>query len=460
MKDAGAAKQPPERSRTITILVAVTLGLILLFASLNPLVVPVTDTYAQEAAQLTWSKFSDAKPHAMAFSPHFASDRLALYGSSNKEQALGIWRTTDGGETWEKSSEGIPEKKQIFVYEIHFSPDYDNDLTIYISVNKQKVTLREANGALYRSTDAGQTWEEIELSGFPMMGVRPSQSLLGFDFSPNYAQDHTLFAVEATKSVFRSTDGGSIWEEVLKEKGNDIAVMSGAGGETVIAVTTDASGVFFSADNGDTWETRNTGIEGVRNFKQVLFSANFAQDKSLLIMSTTEGVFITYDAGASWQNIVKPPANDFLQAMAATPGFQSEGFLAYALRSGEVFLTEDLGQTWLDTDAAGLLGAQVEGLFMQSDYASSRTMWASSGFSGLYRHYPVEAGSEVALAATAVAVGATATTEAVATALAERQVVQADIRESGCITYTIPPFLLLGVWLARYRKRDLEEEGA
>jgi photosystem II stability/assembly factor-like uncharacterized protein len=438
--------------------VSLLFAVLILAVNLKPLV-GLQRAYAQEDPPLTWSKLLDNKPHVMAFSPNFATDRLALFGNSNKDREHGIWRSTDGGETWAKSSEGIPEKKEIDVYEIVFSPDFANDRTVFASVNKQRVMLKEAPGALFRSTDGGQTWQEIAMSGFPSRGVRPMQDLVSLSLSPDFTRDGTMFAIAATVGIYRSTDRGSTWEQLLAENATEVRVAPSYAEERLVAVATPNSGILFSADGGNTWSPRNSGLEGVRNFKRVAFSADFAQDRTMLAMSSSDGIFITRNAGASWEGIARPPANDPMIVMAATPGFASEGFLAYGLKSGEVFLSEDLGQTWNATDSVGIMGGQIEALFLSPDYAVSRTLYAVSVFKGLFRYYPVEAGSEVALTATAVSVNATATAAAIPTALArEKETREEGLTETGCITYYIP-VVVLGIWALRYRSRHRQEEG-
>ena len=411
---------------------------------------------AQQDGELTWSRLSDRKPSVMAFSPDFAADRLVLLGNSNKDIEHGIWRSTDGGDTWVKSSQGIPDGKKIDVYDIVFSPVFTQDHTIFASVNKQKVAMKEAPGALYRSTDSGQSWEEVQMSGFPSRGVRPLQDLRSLSLSPGFAQDGTMFAVASATGLYRSTDRGSTWKQLLVENATDIQAAPTYPQEPLVATTTNSAGILFSEDGGDTWAPRNTGIEGVRNFKQVNFSPNFAQDRTMLALSSSDGIFITRNAGETWENIARPPANEQMAMLATTPDFVSEGVLAYALTNSEVFLSTDLGRTWKSTDAADILGGQIQSLFLSPDFLASQILYAVSVFGGLYRYYPVLAGSKQAAAATAAAIRATSTAQAIPTALAKEQAVrQEGLSETGCIAYYIAPPFLLGVWVLSRRQRGL-----
>lgn len=415
---------------------------------------------AQPGSQLTWVKQLDYRPHVMAFSPEFHTDRLALFGSSKQDGEYGIWRSTDGGETWTKSSDGIPEAKAVDVYDIAFSPTFAQDQTVFVSVHKQKATLKEPTGALFRSTDGGKSWEEVAVTGFPDRGVRPLQDLISLSLSPDFARDGTMFAVVAAVGVYRSTDGGSTWQQVLSGSANAVEVAPTFAQDRLVAVASASSGLLLSVDSGETWSPARGNLEGVRNVKQVLFSRDFAQDKTILVMSPIDGIFISFDAGATWRNVVRPPEGNLMMYMAATPTFASDRFLAYALNGGEIYLSEDLGRTWQPTDSASFLEKQVTAIFMPPDYATRRTLYAVSPLTGLFRYHPIEAGSEAAAVATAVAVQATATAEAVSTALAqEGQVVEETLKETGCITYYIPPTVWLGIWALRRSRRARQKKG-
>lgn len=412
-------------------------------------------SHAQGSGGLTWVKLLDRKPHVIAFSPGFATDRLVLLGNSNKDIEHGIWRSIDGGETWVKSSEGIPENKDVDVYEIVFSPAFAQDRTVFASINKQRIALREAPGAIFRSTDRGQTWHELQMSGFPLRGTRSMQDLVSFSLSPAFANDGVVFAVASATGVFRSTDRGVNWQQVLEENASEVAVAPSYAREHMVAVATANSGMLVSTDGGATWSPAHAGLEGMRNFKRVIFSADFARDRTMLAMNTGDGIFISRDAAGSWQNIARPPFGEQIIGMSATPSFVSDGFLAYAVKSGEVFLTEDLGRTWKATGAPALLGGQIETVVLAPDYVASRTLYAVSVYQGLFRYYPVVAGSEEASKATAVAVAKAATAEALPTVMAREEARKAEeLVETGCIAYYIPPVMLIGVLLFRGRKRE------
>jgi photosystem II stability/assembly factor-like uncharacterized protein len=138
---------------------------------------------------------------SLAISPQFGTDRTLFAGSLS-----GLYTTTDAGATWTRAS--APGALATgAIASVAVSPDFARDGTVLVSV--------EGRG-LYRSTDRGATWapagadllrKGLVLSNFYHATSEP------IVFSPNYAEDHTVFGFDETTLV-RSTDGGSTWSEV------------------------------------------------------------------------------------------------------------------------------------------------------------------------------------------------------------------------------------------------------
>ena len=116
-----------------------------------------------------------------------------------------VWRSADGGDTWEPSASGVPDGYDVF--HVYPSPAFAADQTIYLT----------GFGPLVRSTDGGDTWAEVSI---PWVDV--ARDVV---FSPRYASDTTLwvsyFWLEGSgdpdrppNGVVSSTDGGNTWQPV------------------------------------------------------------------------------------------------------------------------------------------------------------------------------------------------------------------------------------------------------
>ncbi|WP_158846427.1 WD40/YVTN/BNR-like repeat-containing protein [Saccharothrix deserti] len=171
----------------------------------------------------------------------------------------GVYRTFDGGASWEASNTGI---------KAYFLPDpYPEFGQCVHKVSRhpsvpERLFLQNHHG-VYRSDDAGKTWTSIADGlpsdfGFAMVN-HPHKPEVIYNFP--LAADSDRFPPEGKCAVYRSPDGGSSWEALRNglPDGFWTAVMRDA-------MCTDAAspaGVYFgsrsgevygSADEGDSWQ--------------------------------------------------------------------------------------------------------------------------------------------------------------------------------------------------------------
>src|ERR1041384_3120851 len=123
----------------------------------------------------------------------------------------GVWKTSDGGINWESISDG-----SVFgtasVGAIGLSDSDPN--TIYVGMGELPILGNVSHGdGVYKSTDAGKTWKHIGLEDTRQISrirVHPKNP----DIVYVAAQGH-VWAPNADRGVFRSTDGGKTWKKVL-----------------------------------------------------------------------------------------------------------------------------------------------------------------------------------------------------------------------------------------------------
>ena len=164
-----------------------------LFASTEKGIVTSSDAGA------TWTAIGPEGISLLAISSNYASDRTLFAGTES-----GLYVTRNRGETWSEST-AAPLSTSSKVEAIALSPDFQNDGTVLVSV---------AGTGLFRSTDGGNTFTAVGPSLLQrglIIADFTNPTSAPIQFSTGFATDRTVFAY-AQQSVVRSTDAGDTWE--------------------------------------------------------------------------------------------------------------------------------------------------------------------------------------------------------------------------------------------------------
>jgi photosystem II stability/assembly factor-like uncharacterized protein len=218
----------------------------------------------------------------------------------------GVYKTIDGGRTWTQS---LKIGDDTGVSEVHVDPR-NPDVLYATAYQRRRHVWTLINGgpesAIYKSTDAGATWKKLT-NGLP----REDLGRIGLAISPA-SPDIVYAIVEAANragGVFRSTDRGANWEkrsdyvsgspqyyqELIPDPKNPDRVYS----NDVFLMVTDDGGRTF----------RRAG----ERFKHVDNHALWIDpdDTDHLLNGNDGGVYETWDRGANWQFKANLPVTQF-----------------------------------------------------------------------------------------------------------------------------------------------------
>jgi len=124
----------------------------------------------------------------------------------------GVFKTTDGGETWENV---LHPSEHTGCWQLHMDPR-DPDVLYTVAHQRQRYLTTIVTGGdesgIYKTTDGGTTWNRLE-GGLPQEMV----GRIGMDISP--VDPDVLFAIvdaaeKEEEGVYRSADGGASWSKV------------------------------------------------------------------------------------------------------------------------------------------------------------------------------------------------------------------------------------------------------
>jgi photosystem II stability/assembly factor-like uncharacterized protein len=414
-------------------------------------------TLAQDQVTRQWMPLGPNRIALWSFSPDYSEDGLILIATAatEKQSLRGVYRSLDRGDTWADLSEGLNPKKRHYYTGLKFSPTFAEDQTLWLFGHKTGLGRTEAFGGFWESTDGGATWVEIDYQGFPFrqMTQRVSQDIIGMVISPHIAEDGTMVAAVGGEGVYISKDKGRNWELVNPVKDVvGIYAPPGFPDEPFLALATTGSQVMISTDGGKAFETSGNGLPKTMNaVRGIAFSENFAQDRRMFCYGAA-GVFVSDDAGQSWRALALSGEAISVEAMDVIGDFAGYGAIAYGTDDAEVYLSDDMGQTFESIGAETLLSYKVETVAFAPDYKTSRQLFVSSQ-DGIFRYGPAQSQAAEAMAQ-AHAADVDATRAARATAVSGMEFVpeESDRVETGCIAYTLGPAMLLLVFAWRWMR--------
>ena len=279
----------------------------------------------------------------------------------------GVHKSTDGGATWFTLNDGIdartgPSGDAIPVFCLTIDPNnYD-----IIWIGMQNL------GAVYRSEDGGQTWQKrvngiVERSGLTLRGitVEPGNSDVVYVAGEisSWAGGkpaRTGREFDMTQGVvYKSVDGGKSWKAVWRGQSMARYIIMDPNDHNILYVSTGifdresansdpttntagGEGVLKSIDGGETWTNINNGLGNL--YVGSLFV--HPQDPNTLLAATGNnayqdggGVYLTTDGGASWKHVTG-------EHVTSVEFSQSNPQIAYAAGDGQFYRSEDGGKTW------------------------------------------------------------------------------------------------------------------
>jgi photosystem II stability/assembly factor-like uncharacterized protein len=225
----------------------------------------------------------------------------------------GVWKTTDAGHSWANISDGYFAAASMGALDVSLT----DPNTIYAGTGSSKIRSNISIGrGMYKSTDAGKTWTFI--------GLRDVGQIATIRIHPTnpdtvyVAVTGNPFVGTKERGVYRTTDGGKTWKNLLfisdlvgaadleLQPGNPsviFACMWHAQRKpwTIISGALEG-GIYKSADGGDHWTKLGSGLpnELFGRSNVAISAANPKRIYALIEAKPGSGLYRSEDSGATW----------------------------------------------------------------------------------------------------------------------------------------------------------------
>jgi photosystem II stability/assembly factor-like uncharacterized protein len=271
---------------------------------------------------------------------------------------LGILKSTDGGETWRILDEdnGL---NMLYLGSLFMHPE-DPDTLLAAAGHVLEGGAAEyieslvgagqpAPSGVYRTTDGGEHWTQVLISPDELAG----EAFASVELCPS---DPDIAYAGSEQAVYRSEDAGQTWERVSggTEGWGPPGVMAGwpidmqcdpRDPDRVFANNYNG-GNFLSEDGGRTWQNASQGYTGAQT-RGVSAAPNNA---GRVYCAGRSGLWRTDDGGASWSGLYHPPSGTLVSglewmAVAADPS-EPGHVLAGGVGGSSVLESYDRGASW------------------------------------------------------------------------------------------------------------------
>jgi photosystem II stability/assembly factor-like uncharacterized protein len=298
---------------------------------------------------------------ALVIDPH---DPATVYAGTRHN---GVFKTSDGGTTWNSASAGLPDP---WVWDLKIDPQ--NTSTLYVSLNS----------GVFKTTDAGATWLPAG-SGLPyvlgILAVDPQHP--GTVYA---APGWNALAASGPAGVYKTTDGGVSWAAVNSGLPinrcwvSSLAIDPQAPNTVYAACLVFGSGapLYKTTDGGASWRAASPTLP---QFNDIMVLAIDPNNSNLYAGTggtyTNFGIWKSIDGGSSWAAAnsglpagftrtlglaVDPEQPGTLYAVMLGPGSPAFPSPNWGRRGG-VFKSTDSGENWNEIDS-GLMRASFDPL--------------------------------------------------------------------------------------------------
>ncbi len=219
----------------------------------------------------------------------------------------GLFRSTDGGQSWQKL---IYKDENTGASDVEIDPS--NPDVVYASMWEVREGPWEdgnefngTGGGLFKSTDGGNTWHQLT-NGLPK---DLSQIYVAIAPSDSHRLYATIGIASGSLAFYRSDDSGETWTKPTDDPrpsarigGGDLAIPR-VDSKNVDVVYCASTVTMKSTDGGKTWFGFR-GAPGGDDYQNLWINPN---DPNIILLVSDQGALVTVNNGASWSSWYNQP---------------------------------------------------------------------------------------------------------------------------------------------------------
>jgi photosystem II stability/assembly factor-like uncharacterized protein len=229
----------------------------------------------------------------------------------------GVFRSTDGGKTWQKI---LGKGENVGAVDLAFDPENSEILYAALWAARRPPwsvgsSFNGPGSGLFKSTDGGNTWQQLT-SGLP--GWEHKLGRIGIGIAPS--RPSRIYAWvdsdAATGGIYRSDDGGATWKRVNHERrvwgrAGDFACVrvDPLNPDIVYAANTST---YRSTDGGVHW-TAIKGAPGGDDYHTVWINP---KNPEIIALAADQGATISVNGGKTWSSWYNQPTGEFYHVIA------------------------------------------------------------------------------------------------------------------------------------------------
>ena len=265
----------------------------------------------------------------------------------------GLWKTDDGGQTWDKTALTISNAN---VTSVSVSPIEKGEGGF------NRLFVGTEPSAIYASSDGGQTWNKFE-------GINKLNSSSTWSFPPRPWTNHVrwiepdankkeyIFVAIEAGALIMSFDGGKTWKDRVENGPYDTHVLVSHNKAPQRLYSAAGDGYFESQDYGLTWGTSNNGLGDRIYLGSIAVNSDDPQNRVVSAASNAwkahdkkDSESFLYrrltDADEKWELVTEgmPESKGTIISILESNPYTKDEF--YCLNNRGIYCSKDSGVSW------------------------------------------------------------------------------------------------------------------